>query len=83
MPTDVETWTPPDTVEDGEHERVVIVQEIQVIQAQLGDSSRRTMPNYRTWRKGAITALTNRLHELRSLKLWLSEQYRETEGNLR
>lgn len=78
-----DNWEPPESIEEGANELIEIIGEIQVIQAQLGDRSRRQHTNYYEWRKKAIVSLTNKLDELRRLKGWLHTQRDTLEEVLR
>lgn len=81
----------PDSIHDAYERRRILVGEIEEIQAQLGDKSKKSdafyedwdaWRAYHVWRKGALWALTSRLQELRILKKWIIENrhtYKESE----
>jgi hypothetical protein len=62
--------------------RRILIGEIQEIQAQLGDwtkrekvrHNRRAYQDYAHWRTSAVWAMTSRLEELRYIKSWIFER---------
>jgi hypothetical protein len=67
------TWTPPSSLEEAEQRKAALIGEIETINAQLGnrDSSRRS--DYWSWRQKVKWAGTQKLRELRQIKLWISQ----------
>lgn len=67
------TWTPPSSLEEAEQRKAALIGEIETINAQLGnrDSSRRS--DYWSWRQKVKWAGSQKLRELRQVKLWISQ----------
>jgi hypothetical protein len=70
-------WKIPDSIEDAEERKRILVAEVQEIQAQFSNRNRKResdLEAFFDWRYKAIWAMTTRLEELRLVKQWLKTQ---------
>jgi hypothetical protein len=75
-------FVPPQSMEQAEERKRLLIKETEEIDAQLGDPFQKDKKakqpgGYDGWRNTAIRAKLYRLQELRLLKQWIKDYYRE------